>query len=139
MNNQPVMTVLDNGDLHIHIPMIIRRMRGRKTVIIPATLSDDDQPQAPAIQSQEALVQALARAYSWAEMIESGEVESIAELARKLDMDGSYITRILRLRTLAPDIIEAILNGEEPDGLSLTNLTKAFPGEWQEQRQFFGF
>ncbi len=66
---------------------------------------------------QTAIIQALARAFSWAEVIESGEVKSISELATNLDVDNSYVARILKLTTFAPDIIEAILNGEEPAGL----------------------
>lgn len=59
------------------------------------------------------------------------------ELAQKLEADVSYVARILKLRTLAPDIIETIINGEEPDGLSLTKRNKSFPEEWQEQQQHF--
>ena len=55
-----------------------------------------------------------------------------------LEVDGSYVTRILKLTTLAPDIVEAIINGEEPDGLSLAKLTRTFPKDWREQRRFFG-
>ena len=55
-----------------------------------------------------------------------------------LEVDGSYVTRILKLTTLAPDIVEAIINGEEPDSLSLAKLTRAFPEEWGEQRRSFG-
>jgi hypothetical protein len=54
-------------------------------------------------------------------------------------VDGSYVTRILKLTTLAPDIVEAIINGEEPNGLSLARLTLSFPAEWSEQRTSFGF
>jgi len=55
-----------------------------------------------------------------------------------LEVDGSYVTRILKLTTLAPDLVEAIINGEEPDGLSLAKLTRTFPEDWREQRRFFG-
>jgi hypothetical protein len=55
-----------------------------------------------------------------------------------LEVDGSYVNRILKLTTLAPDIVEAIINGEEPDGLSLAKLTRTFPEDWREQRRFFG-
>ena len=88
---------------------------------------------------QAAVVQALARAFSWAEILESGQVKSISELARSLEVDGSYVTRILKLTTLAPDIVETIINGEEPDGLSLAKLTRAFPEDWREQRSLLGF
>jgi len=54
-------------------------------------------------------------------------------------VDGSFVTRILKLTTLAPEIVEAIINGEEPDGLSLAKLTRFFSEEWREQRSLFGF
>ena len=146
MSKQPTITVTETGNLHIHIPMLIRRMRGRKVIIAPKAL-DGDVPDLSACNAQAgspgtvqtAIVQALARAFSWAEVIESGEVKSISELATNLDVDNSYVARILKLTTLAPDIIEAILNGEEPAGLSLAKLTRTFPVDWEEQRAMFGF
>lgn len=56
-----------------------------------------------------------------------------------VDVDNSYVARILKLTTLAPDIIEAILNGEEPAGLSLAKLTRTFPVDCEEQWAMFGF
>ena len=88
---------------------------------------------------QATVIQALARAFSWAQILETRQVKSISELARNLEVDGSYVTRILKLTTLAPEIVEAIINGEEPDGLSLARLTRSFPEEWSEQRSMFGF
>lgn len=54
-------------------------------------------------------------------------------------MDRSYVRRILRLASLAPDIVEAILRGTEPSGLSLERLAKALPVLWEEQRKALGF
>jgi len=137
MKSKPTITVAANGNLQIHIPMLIRRMRGRKQVIAPQALDGEIPKGAESVQA--AVVQALARAFSWAEILESGQVKSISELARNLEVDGSYITRILKLTTLTPDIVEAIINGEEPDGISLARLTRSFPREWSRQRTFFGF
>ncbi len=137
MSTQPTISVTEAGNLHIHIPMTIRRMRGRKVIIAPKAL-DGDIPDSPGTV-QTAIVQALARAFSWAEVLESGQVSSISDLAMNLDVDNSYVARILKLATLAPDIVEAILNGEEPPGLSLAKLTKTFPTDWDEQRAMFGF
>ncbi len=95
-------------------------------------------PDSPS-EVQGAVVQALARAFSWLDAIESGAVSSVADLAKALDMDNSYVVRILKLTTLAPDIIEAILNGEEPSGLSLARLVRTFPLDWKRQRVLFGF
>lgn len=137
MKREPTITVADNGNLQIHIPMLIRRMRGRKQVIAPQALDGEIPEAAEPIQA--AVVQALARAFSWVEILESGHVKSISELARNLEVDSSYVNRILKLTTLAPDIVEAIINGEEPDGLSLAKLVRSFSGEWSEQRTLFGF
>ncbi len=134
---KPTIKLSDSGNLHIHIPMFTRRMRGRKIVFTPETLDGENEGMPETVQR--AIVQSLARAFSWAEIIENGEVKSISDLARDLDVDSSYVTRTLKLTTLAPDIIEAILNGEEPSGLSLSKLLKTFPLDWNEQRAFFGF
>ncbi|MGD9216948.1 MAG: hypothetical protein PVJ84_19205 [Desulfobacteraceae bacterium] len=137
MKREPIISVADNGNLQIHIPMLIKRMRGRKMIFAPNAL-DGEIPGA-AVPIQAAVIQALARAFSWAEILETGQVKSISELARNLEVDSSYVTRILKLTTLAPDIVEAIINGEEPDGLSLAKLIQSFPEEWNEQRALFGF
>jgi hypothetical protein len=68
---------------------------------------------------QSTIIQALARAFAWMEILETGQVKSISELARSLNVDGSYVARIIKLTTLAPDIIEAAINGEKPNGVSL--------------------
>ena len=61
------------------------------------------------------------------------------DLAEALDVDRSYVGRIMRLALLAPDIVEAIVRGEEPSGMSLEGLTKVMPTLWEEQRERFGF
>jgi hypothetical protein len=137
MKRKPTITVADNGNLQIHIPMLIRRMRGRKMIFAPHAL--DGKTPGAAVPVQAAVIQALARAFSWVEILETGQVKSISELARNLEVDSSYVTRILKLTTLAPDIVEAIINGEEPDGLSLARLIQSFPEEWSEQRTLLGF
>jgi len=77
----------------------------------------------------------LARAFRWQEMIETGQAESNSDLARKLKLDQSYIARTIRLTALAPDLVEAILEGQEPDGLSLRSLRRDLPLAWDEQRR----
>ena len=137
MTAQPTLTLTETGNLRIHIPMHIRWMRGRKMIFAPQAL-DGEVPDSLS-EVQAALVQALGRAFSWSDAIESGAVSSVADLAKALDMDNSYVVRILKLTTLAPDIIEAILNGEEPSGLSLARLVRTFPLDWERQRVLFGF
>jgi len=125
----------DEGIL-LRIPMAFKRRGGRKEIIAPATPDIAVRPSAP---PQDALVAAIIRAHRWQKMIDSGEVKYIKEIGAKLKVDWSYVRRIIGLTLLAPDIIEAILKGEEPSGLSLVKLLQAQPMSWEEQREQLGF
>ena len=78
-------------------------------------------------------VSAIAKAYRWQTQLESGEYSSLDDLAAANGIDRSYLGRILRLTSLAPDIVEAILAGDEPEGLSLAKLRSDLPVVWAEQ------
>ena len=65
--------------------------------------------------------------------------KNITDLAAKLGLKPPYVTRVLGLNNLAPDIVEAIVNGAEPDGLSIAQIMKNIPEDWNEQRKSFGF
>ncbi len=84
-----------------------------------------------------ALVVALARAWQWQEELESGEYSTVEELATAKQIDVSYVRRMLRLNSLAPDIVEAILMGNGPDGLSLRQLHRGIPVSWKTQRELW--
>ena len=130
-------TVRRDGDaIVIDIPMALRHRGGRKEVVLPpgvAPVAESAGEEAPT-----ALALALARAFRWQEMIESGKAASNSDLARKLKLDQSYIARTIRLASLAPDLVEAILDGREPDGLSLRALRRDLPLLWQEQWELLG-
>lgn len=81
------------------------------------------------------LIEAIAKGHRWQAQLESGEYASLEDLAKDVGCDRTYVGRMLRLTSLAPDIIEAILRGDEPDGLSLEKLRKSLPVRWDEQRQ----
>ncbi len=59
------------------------------------------------------------------------------EIAEAEKITRSYITRLLNLTLLAPDIADAILDGRQPKGMQLEELTRAMPGVWEEQRAGF--
>jgi hypothetical protein len=80
------------------------------------------------------MVKALARAFRWKRLLDSGRCASISELATAEKIDRGYLGSILRLTLLAPDIVEAILDGRQPEGLGLPTLLKPFPQEWELQR-----
>jgi hypothetical protein len=82
------------------------------------------------------LVKALARAFRWRRMLESGEFATIAELAEREGIASSYLTRVLRLTLLAPDLVEAILDGKQGPEVTLANAMEPFPTTWSEQRAY---
>lgn len=80
---------------------------------------------------------ALARASRCNRMLESGEFAAIAELVEHEGIAPSYMTRVLRLTLLAPDIVEAILDGKQGRGGALGRLLEGFPVTWQHQALHF--
>lgn len=78
---------------------------------------------------QEAIVIAFARAHRWKEMLESGKYGSIIELASVLGIDRSYMSRLLKFTLLAPDIVEAVIDGREPSGFAISRLTSSIPDD----------
>jgi len=79
------------------------------------------------------LVKALARAFRWKRMLESGEFMTIAELAEREGIAPSYMTRVLRLTLLAPDTVEAILDGKQELEITLGRLLEPLLPDWREQ------
>ena len=72
-----------------------------------------------------AMVKAIARAFRWRDMLEAGEYATIREIAAAEKINETYVGRMLRMTLLAPDIVEAILNGRQPTGLQLDGLMSA--------------
>jgi hypothetical protein len=83
----------------------------------------------------EALIRALARVYRWKRMLEAGRYRSAQEIADAEKIDRSFVSRLLDLTLLAPDIQEAILEGRQAKGIQLDELMGAVPGAWEEQRR----
>ena len=113
----------------INVPIRFERRGGRKIVISPIT--DQPPPQRP----DNALIKALARAHLWQRMVETGEHASIADLAKAERINQSYVYRLIRLTLLAPDIVEAILDGRQSPEMTISSLTAPLPIEWNEQRR----
>jgi len=123
----------ENGAVVVHIPMRFRRRNGRQMILT------DGQPSAACkSDANHTLIEAIAKAHRWQEQIESGEYAGIEDLAQAVGVDRTYAGRILRLTSLAPDIVEAILRGNDPDGLSLEKLRRNLPVRWEEQREVYG-
>ena len=94
---------------------------------------------APKPRRDETLVKALVRAHRWRRRIESGQAKSITDLAEQEGVTDAYVCRLLPLTCLAPDIVEAILDGRQPKGLRLAEMLGNGAQEWEEQRGVWGF
>lgn len=123
----------DRKTLTVRVPMEFRMRGGRKIVIAPN--GSDWAPSRARIDNT--IVKALARAHRWKQLLEIGRFESIADLAKAEKINDSYVSRILRLTLLSPDITEAILNGRHPEAFQLADLLTPFPNEWGRQRILF--
>jgi hypothetical protein len=106
----------DGRTAMISISVSFLQRGGRKQILSPAGAA----LWSPAPRVDNALVKAVVRAHRWRQMIESGKYASSAELAKAEKVNDSYLSRILRLTLLAPDIIEAILTGRQPRTLQLS-------------------
>jgi hypothetical protein len=80
------------------------------------------------------LVKALARAFRWKRMLASGAFTTMAELAEHERIAPSYMTRVLRLTLLSPELVGAILEGRQDPEITLSQLLEPFSGDWQNQR-----
>jgi hypothetical protein len=81
------------------------------------------------------MVKALARAFRWRKMLDDGVHATLEDLARAKGVHATYVSRVLRLTLLAPDVVEAILDGRQPVELQLDDLLEAFPLQWEEQKK----
>ena len=117
----------------VHVPMTFRKRGGRKRVVTP-----DGSEWAPRPQVDTAMVKALARAFRWRKMLDEGAYGTLEDLARAKGVNATYVSRVLRLTLLAPEIVEAILDGRQPAELQLDVLLARFPLEWEGQCSHFG-
>ncbi|EFH10739.1 hypothetical protein ACFFMP_21110 [Pseudoroseomonas cervicalis] len=118
-------------NLTVHVPLAIRRRGGRKRVMAPEG--------APGVtvlacRADPALVKALARGFRYRKLLDQGRYASITEMAAAEKIDRGYLGRLLQLTLLAPEIVEAILDGRQPEGMTLVGLMTPSPTIWRKQR-----
>lgn len=110
----------------LHVPFRVVKRGGRKEMHLPNGAE-------PPRRTNNTLVKALARAFRWKRLLESGEYATISELAEREGITPSYMTRVLRLTLLAPEIIEAILDGTKGPEVTLARVLEHFPTAWGQQ------
>jgi hypothetical protein len=131
VSTEPIVAA-DGRAVTVRIPISIRKRGGRKLVLAPDGTTDTWAT--PSRRLDNAMVKAIARAFRWRKMLETGTHATIAEIAAAEKINESYVGRVLRLTLLAPEIVEAILGGRQPAKLQLEDLLRRFPVSWREQR-----
>jgi hypothetical protein len=126
---------LEVDTLTIRIPMRLQRRGGRKLIVTPEGVAAPARKPRP----DEILIKALVRAHRWRRKIESGRAKSITDLAEQEGVTDAYVCRLLPLTCLAPEIVEAILDGRQPKGLRLAEMLGNGPVGWEEQRGAWRF
>lgn len=110
----------------IHVPFRVVKRGGRKEIQLPEGAAQARKP-------DNTLIKALARAFRWKRMLETGEYATIADLAEREGIAAPYLTRTMRLAQLAPELVEAILDGRQPRDLTLEAMRGQIPEEWSKQ------
>lgn len=114
----------------IIVPFTIRKRGGRKLILTP----DGTPASAPArSRPDSALLKALARGFRWQKMLREGDYQTLEEIADAENINPSYVSRLLRMTLLSPEIVEAILVGRQPPGLTMARAMQPFPWEWERQ------
>lgn len=127
----PTVTKASDGTVSLTVPIKLIRRNGRKR--ISSAIGSAHRPLAPT-----PLQAALIRGFHWKKILTEDENASMKSIAVKENIDNSYVSRMINLTTLAPDIIEAILDDEIPSELTLFDLAVEPPRLWGEQRDKYG-
>jgi hypothetical protein len=124
-------TVRREGETAIvSVPIKVYRLNGRQMILSEG--SKTEEAKAPNALNVP-LITSIAKAWLWQDQLESGKYKSIDEIAVANNVDRTHVSRILQLTSLSPTIVEQILEGKEPEGMSLRQLRKGIPLLWSEQ------
>ena len=129
---QETETSVDEFGIDRHSPLKLKQRGGRKVVLPAVGSSLEKQPKKVTINSP--LLHAVARAFYWAKLIDQGIVASGSEIAKKEGLDSSTVNELLRLSLLSPKIVESILNGKQPEGLTMQwPARNSLLADWSKQ------
>jgi hypothetical protein len=136
-NGAPRQVEGPNGSVTF-VPLEIRRRHTRKLLVPPAGSKTATMPSAFDLP----LLRTLGKAYYWQRLLDHGEAKDATDIARRYQLDKGWVSEVLRLTRLAPDIVQAIVEGRQPRHLNLHQLRGRgadVPLDWKEQRVVFGF
>lgn len=120
------------------VPLTIRRKRNHKVMTPPP----GEHSALGSGGEDISMIRALGKAFYWQKLLDQGKFATIRDLSRSMKLEQGWVAEVLRMTMLAPDIIEAVLEGKQPRHLNLQTLRgrhDPLPRDWQEQRRLFGF
>ena len=123
------------------VPLAIKRRRYSK-VLVPPPGAKSAKVNKITSSFDLPMIRTLGRAFYWQRLLDAGEVPNATELARRFKLEPGWVTEVLRMTRLAPDIVRAIVEGRQPRHLNLHALRgrqAEVPVNWEEQRVLFGF
>lgn len=133
---QDIQVKNEDDVINIFVPMAIKR-RGNSVTIIAKNTTPQDQDS----NFNNNLIKSFAKAYKWKNMLESGEVGSLSDLARKEKVTTAYVSKVFNLNFISPKIVQRIFAGTQPRDLKLQDITnnRRPPDLWEEQEELWGF
>lgn len=133
LTGTPVTTSDRDKQISTFIPLKLAKRSGRSVVTTVEDAMKVTAPHEPLPDTT--LMNALAKAFHWQRLLDRGIVHSGTEIAQKENMDLATVNEILRVTLLDPEIVEGILRGHQPEGLTMNWLnTNPIPWEWKKQR-----
>lgn len=120
----------------VEIPILLKRHGGRKYITAP---DGRDIVSALAPRFDPSMIRAVVRGHEMLEIMDKNPDATTKAIGKEQKLDAAYVAKYIRIAQLAPDIIEAIMNGRQPQTLTLSQMLRPFPDLWQDQRQHFGF
>ena len=117
-----------NNTIRVVIPLTIRKRNGRPKILPPDDMSQHDSK----VQDPHVL-RAIARAWSWRRKLEAGTVSTIQDIATAEKVSDRFVSRMIRLAYLSPDVLEHLVTRRVPPALSLIELADVAGRPWAEQ------
>lgn len=128
--DEPMLYRAPDGSITISIPMKIRKYSGRSQVLLPKIISHTDFKEKEELTILQA---ALVRARRWQKMLDTGKYKTLRDIAVGEDVDPSYVSRVMKLNLLDPEIVELILDDEMECTANFNDFCIDLPSTWADQ------
>ena len=122
--------VMPNGNVRVTIPVLLRKtVRGRVITVAENVRT---------VQNQTPLLAAIGCGILWQQWLDEGLFANVSELAKHLGKERSFVSHMLQLALLSPEIIHLAIIGALPEHISMATLRVGLPADWEEQKKFLG-